>query len=157
MKLKKYLSCYIRQCRTEDFSTFFANRYAAPEHLFDNHVHCNGAWCYHKHVQDVLYQKIRENREGAQAVDSVPRGVLFSEEGDSAEDLMTVGNEDETEIDSEAAYSKFEEKWMDCLGYAKSQIAEGSEDLGGEQKKRKSIAPTIAMMNEKMTSHSYVA
>ena len=43
MRLKKYLSWYIRQCRKDDFSTFFANRYAPLEHLFDNHVHCSGA------------------------------------------------------------------------------------------------------------------
>ena len=132
MRLKKYLSCYIRQCRTEDFETFFANRYAALEHLFDNHVHCNGAWCYHKHVQDILHKKITENLQGAPAVDSVPRGVPLPEYRDGSEDFIAEGNDNETEILNEAAYTKFEQKWMDCSGYSKSHIAEGSVDSGGE-------------------------
>jgi hypothetical protein len=132
MRLKKYLSCYIRQCRTDDFDTFFANRYAALEHLFDNHVHCNGTWCYHRHVQDVLHKKIIENRQGAPAVDSVPRDVIAPEYRDESDDIITVENDNETEIVSEAAYTKFEQKWMDFLGYSTSQIAEGSEDSGGE-------------------------
>ena len=60
MRFKKHLSCYIRHCRTDDFESFDTNRYALLEHLVDNHVHCDGAWCYHKHLDDVLFKNHRK-------------------------------------------------------------------------------------------------
>ena len=73
-----------------------------------------------------------ENSNGAQTVDSVPRGLRSSEDGDGSEDMLTDGDEDGSVMESEAAYSKFEEKWMDCLGYSKPNFTEGSEDSEGD-------------------------
>ena len=45
LRLKKYLSCYIMQGRDQDFETFYNNRYAPLEYIFDNHAYCSPVWC----------------------------------------------------------------------------------------------------------------
>ena len=38
------------QGRDQDFETFYNNRYAPLEHIFDNHAYCSPVWCWAKQI-----------------------------------------------------------------------------------------------------------
>ena len=58
----------------------------------------------------------------------MPRSPRCSEEGDGNDDVVKDGDEDGSEMQSEAAYEEFEEKWMDYLGYSTSNFTKDSEE-----------------------------
>ena len=129
MRLKKYLTCYIRQCRTGCFEKFYANHLVPLEYHFDAHEHCNASWCWQKHLDDVLHQQLQQiNSQRARGEELVPpvddemdRDETINVESEASNDAVLVGDA----IDEE--YDAFETKWMECLGYG-GEVAEDKDD-----------------------------
>ena len=125
MRLKKYLTCYIRQCRTGCFETFFANRMAPLEHLFDAHEHCDASWCWQKHLDDILNQHLQQlNNQGAHGEELVPP----VDDGSETDDMMKDGRSqpvndemgDDEIIDEE--YDAFENRVTSQLPHTQKRI-----------------------------------
>ena len=59
LRLKKYMTCYITQYRSKDWSTFYNNRNAPLEHLFNCHIYCDASWCWAKQLDDATFLHLK--------------------------------------------------------------------------------------------------
>ena len=59
------------QGRDQDFETFYNNRYAPLEHIFDNHAYCSPVWCWAKQIEDNLFQNLSEKIKESQVPEVV--------------------------------------------------------------------------------------
>ena len=49
--------------RHKDFETFYNNRNAPLEHLFNSHTYCDPSWCWAKELDDELFKHINEQEK----------------------------------------------------------------------------------------------
>ena len=59
-RIKRYASYYIRQNRGRTLSGFVANARAPIEHLFNDHMRCDSAWCWAKEASDKKEKVMKE-------------------------------------------------------------------------------------------------
>lgn len=89
MRIKKYYSYFIKQCRDLPFEEMKRRSLAPVEHLFNNHEYCHESWCVHKKKEIEEKQKKETDMSNKDSLSNVQNNETLQNEEGNEDDALT--------------------------------------------------------------------